>query len=75
MYKVRDGEIIATTIATKQVAVHASASGGTQQHAIDADQQRQPSLTSARSSGSCNWAGRSKRTSAGRRISSGAGGR
>ena len=44
-YKVRDGEIIATTIATKQVAVHASASGGTQRHAIDAERQREPALT------------------------------
>ena len=46
-YKVRDGRIIDRAIATKQLAIHASPAGGTERHAIDADQQRQPALTDA----------------------------
>ena len=47
VYKVRDGRIIATMIAAKQLAVYASPSGGTEQHPIDSWQQRQPALTDA----------------------------
>jgi pyruvate,water dikinase len=45
VYKVRDGEIIETAIATKQLAVSASPAGGTQQRALTAWEQQQPALT------------------------------
>src|SRR5262245_5562725 len=45
VYKVRNGHIIAKAIAKKQLAIHASPPGGTDEHAIDAEQQRQPVLT------------------------------
>src|SRR6478609_2104961 len=35
VYKVRDGAVVARTIATKQLAIHASPAGGTQQEAIE----------------------------------------
>jgi pyruvate,water dikinase len=44
-YKVRDGQIIDKTIATKQLAINASPGGGAHRHAIDADKQREPALT------------------------------
>src|SRR5437868_7137572 len=47
VYKVRDGEIVARAIATKQLAIHASPAGGTQQQAIEPEQQAQPALTDA----------------------------
>ena len=47
VYKVRDGEVVATTIATKQLAVHASPAGGTQEQAIEPERQEQPALTDA----------------------------
>ena len=47
MYKVRDGEVVAKTVATKQLAIHASPAGGTQEEAIDPEQQGQPALTDA----------------------------
>ncbi len=47
VYTVRDGEIITEHIATKQVAIHASPSGGTQEDAIDPERQQQPALTDA----------------------------
>ncbi len=47
VYTVRDGEVIAKQIATKQVAVHSSLSGGTQEDAFDPEQQEQPALTDA----------------------------
>ncbi|HWO26418.1 MAG TPA: rifamycin-inactivating phosphotransferase [Kofleriaceae bacterium] len=47
VYKVRDGEIVAKTIATKQRAIDASPSGGTQEHAIEPERQQQPALTDA----------------------------
>jgi pyruvate,water dikinase len=31
VYKVRDGEVVAKTVATKQLAIHASPAGGTQE--------------------------------------------
>jgi len=47
VYKVRDGQIIAKTIATKQLAIHASPAGGTQAQAIEPEWQEQPALTDA----------------------------
>ena len=47
VYKVRDGEVIAKTIATKQLAIDASAAGGTHTHAIEPARQQQPALTDA----------------------------
>ncbi len=47
VYKVRDGEVIAKMIATKQLAIDASPAGGTQHHAIAAARQQQPALTDA----------------------------
>jgi pyruvate,water dikinase len=44
-YKVRDGDIIARVLATKQLAIHASPGGGTQQRAIEPERQGQPALT------------------------------
>ena len=45
VYTVRDGEIITKQIATKQLAIHASPSGGTREDAIDPERQEQPALT------------------------------
>jgi phosphoenolpyruvate synthase/pyruvate phosphate dikinase len=45
VYKVRDGEVVAKTIGTKRLAVLASPAGGTQEHAIEPEQQAQPALT------------------------------
>jgi pyruvate,water dikinase len=47
MYKVRDGEVVAKAVATKKLAIHASPAGGTQEDAIDPEQQGQPALTDA----------------------------
>ncbi|AXE83376.1 rifamycin-inactivating phosphotransferase [Streptomyces sp. Go-475] len=47
VYKVRDGEVVAKTIAAKQRAVQALPGGGTQQVTIDAQRQEQPALTDA----------------------------
>src|SRR5207244_1230845 len=47
VYKVRDGEIIAKAVATKQLAIHASPAGGTQEQAIEPERQAQPALTDA----------------------------
>jgi phosphoenolpyruvate synthase/pyruvate phosphate dikinase len=44
-YTVRDGDIIAKQIATKQVAIRASPAGGTREDAMDPEQQQQPALT------------------------------
>ncbi|XXF79709.1 phosphoenolpyruvate synthase [Myxococcaceae bacterium GXIMD 01537] len=46
-YKVRDGEVIAKAVATKQLAVHASPAGGTHEQAIEPERQQQPALTDA----------------------------
>src|SRR5437870_3123836 len=46
-YKVRDGEVVAKAVATKQFAIHASPAGGTQEEAIDPERQDQPALTDA----------------------------
>src|SRR5579859_1181371 len=47
VYKVRDGQVIARMIATKQLAIHASPTGGTRQQAIEPEHQEQPALTDA----------------------------
>src|SRR5437773_4238708 len=47
MYKVRDGEVVAKAVATKQLAIHASPAGGTQQQAVEPERQQQPALTDA----------------------------
>jgi rifampicin phosphotransferase len=47
VYKVRDGEVVARAVATKRLAVHACAAGGTQEEAIEPERQHQPALTDA----------------------------
>ena len=47
VYKVRDGEIVARAVATKQLAIHASPAGGTREEAIEPERQEQPALTDA----------------------------
>src|SRR5690242_1745652 len=47
VYKVRDGEVVAKVVGTKQLALHASPAGGTQEQAIDLELQDQPALTDA----------------------------
>jgi rifampicin phosphotransferase len=47
VYKVRDGEVVAKTITTKQLVIHASPAGGTQEQAIEPERQEQPALTDA----------------------------
>src|SRR5438132_8554620 len=47
MYKVQDGEVVAKAVATKQLAIHASPAGGTQEQAIEPARQEQPALTDA----------------------------
>src|SRR5262249_12375149 len=45
VYKVRDGQIVAKTIATKRLAIEALPSGGTREREINAQQQQQATLT------------------------------
>jgi pyruvate,water dikinase len=45
VYKVRDGELVARTIASKRLAIQASPGGGTQQVAIEPERREQPALT------------------------------
>jgi rifampicin phosphotransferase len=47
VYQVRDGEVVARTVAAEERAVHALPSGGTREVAIDADRQERPALTDA----------------------------
>ena len=47
VFKVRHGEVVAKAIASKQRAVHALPTGGTQEVAIDSQRQEQPALTDA----------------------------
>jgi pyruvate,water dikinase len=47
VYKVGDGEVVAKAVATKQLAIHASPAGGTQELAIEPERQGQPALTDA----------------------------
>jgi rifampicin phosphotransferase len=45
VYKVRDGEVVAKAVATKQLAIHASPAGGTQEQAVEPERQERPALT------------------------------
>ncbi|MEV6976989.1 rifamycin-inactivating phosphotransferase [Kitasatospora sp. NPDC093806] len=47
VFKVRDGEVIARTIATKPRALQARPAGGTREVAVDPRRQEQPALTDA----------------------------
>lgn len=47
VFRVRDGEVVARTIAAKQRALYALPGGGTREVAVDAERQRQPALTDA----------------------------
>jgi pyruvate,water dikinase len=46
-YKVREGEVVAKTLATKRLAVYTSPAGGTHEQAIEPERQEQPALTDA----------------------------
>ncbi|HEX8556655.1 MAG TPA: rifamycin-inactivating phosphotransferase [Pyrinomonadaceae bacterium] len=45
VYKVRDGEVVASTIGVKLLAIHASPAGGTQEQAIEPERQKLPALS------------------------------
>ncbi|MGW7452967.1 rifamycin-inactivating phosphotransferase [Streptomyces sp. NPDC054787] len=47
VFRVRDGEVVARTIASKKRAVTALPAGGTHEVAVDAQRQEQPALTDA----------------------------
>jgi rifampicin phosphotransferase len=47
VYTVRDGEVIARTIATKRLAIEAAPQGGTEERAIAPERQGEPALTDA----------------------------
>jgi rifampicin phosphotransferase len=47
IYQVRDGDIVAKAVATKQRAIHALPGGGTQEQPIEPAKQEQPALTDA----------------------------
>jgi phosphoenolpyruvate synthase/pyruvate phosphate dikinase len=47
VFQVRESEIVAKAIATKQLAIHASPAGGTQELPIEPGSQEQPALTDA----------------------------
>ena len=47
VFKVRDGEIVDKTVATKQLAIQGVPGGGTRDVAIDPERQDQPALTDA----------------------------
>ena len=47
VYKVRDGEVVSKAVGNKQLAIHATAAGGTHEDAIDQARQEQPVLTDA----------------------------
>jgi rifampicin phosphotransferase len=47
VYKVRDGEVVAKAVATKQLAIHPSPAGGTEEQAIEPELQEQPALMDA----------------------------
>jgi pyruvate,water dikinase len=47
IYKVRDGDIVAKAVATKQLAIYALPAGGTQEQTIEPERQEQPALTDA----------------------------
>jgi pyruvate,water dikinase len=47
VYKVRDGDVVARAVATKQLAIQASPAGGTREEPIEPERQEQPALTDA----------------------------
>jgi phosphoenolpyruvate synthase/pyruvate phosphate dikinase len=47
VYQVRDGEVVARSVAAKRLAVHALPAGGTEERAIRPESQEQPALTDA----------------------------
>ncbi|MEH0548999.1 phosphoenolpyruvate synthase [Streptomyces sp. B21-105] len=47
VFRVRDGEVVARTIAAKRLALHAVPAGGTREVAVDPRQQEQQALTDA----------------------------
>jgi pyruvate,water dikinase len=47
VYKVRNGEVVGKAVGTKQLGIYASPAGGTQELAIEPDQQQRPALTDA----------------------------
>jgi rifampicin phosphotransferase len=47
VYQVRDGEVVAKTVAAKQLAIYARPDGGTREEAIEPARQEQPALTDA----------------------------
>jgi rifampicin phosphotransferase len=47
VYKVRDGEVVAKTVAAKQLAIQARPGGGTREQLIEPARQEQPALTDA----------------------------
>ena len=47
VYKVRDGEVVAKSVGTKQLAIYALPAGGTREQAIDPELQDRPALTDA----------------------------
>jgi rifampicin phosphotransferase len=47
VYTVRDGQVIAKAVGTKQLAIYATPAGGTQEQAIEPERQEQPVLTDA----------------------------
>ncbi|MEH0552257.1 rifamycin-inactivating phosphotransferase [Streptomyces sp. B21-101] len=47
VFRVRDGEVVARTIAVKHRALHALPAGGTREVAIESQQREQPALTNA----------------------------
>jgi len=47
VYRVRDGDVIAKAIATKQLAIRASRTGGTHEEPIEPQRQERPALTDA----------------------------
>jgi pyruvate,water dikinase len=47
VYKVRNGEVVAKAVATKQLAIHASPTGGTEEQQVAPERQEQPALTDA----------------------------
>jgi phosphoenolpyruvate synthase/pyruvate phosphate dikinase len=47
VYEVRDGEVVAKAVAAKELAIHASPAGGTEEQTIEPERQEQPVLTDA----------------------------
>ena len=45
VFKVRDGEVVARTVGSKRLAIHAAPAGGTREVAIDPERQARPALT------------------------------